>query len=122
MLNSRFNLDFVASPIKAIEMASYNNYDMILMDINLGSGISGLYVTRQLRKMDQYKLTPIIAVTVHSLPGDREIIINAGCTEYISKPIDRKRFLALIDKYDNHFSHLFHFSHSELIEIKSLVG
>ncbi len=82
----------------AIEMASSKNYDLILMDINLGLGINGMEATRQIRKIPGYAQTPIIAVTAYAMVGDREIFLEAGCTHYISKPFTKQEIVELINR------------------------
>ena len=69
-----------------------NNPDtaIILMDIRL-PGINGLDLTTKVR--EQWKNIPIIAQTAYALPGDKENCINAGCDDYIEKPIDRNNLL-----------------------------
>ncbi|MCB0021634.1 MAG: response regulator, partial [Caldilinea sp.] len=61
--------------------------DLILMDIQL-PGMDGLEVTRRLRLDSRFVVTPIIAVTALAMPGDRERCLEAGATEYISKPLN----------------------------------
>jgi signal transduction histidine kinase/CheY-like chemotaxis protein len=70
--------------------------DLILMDIKL-PGISGLEATEQIRQFN--RSIPIIAQTAYAFPGDRDLAINAGCNDYISKPINRQGLLALVNKY-----------------------
>lgn len=82
----------------AIEMASSKNYDLILMDINLGLGINGMEATRQIRKIPGYAQTPIVAVTAYAMVGDREIFMEAGCTHYISKPFTKQEIVELINR------------------------
>lgn len=71
-------------------------YDIILMDINLGRGGSGVVVTKQIRQIEEYKDTPIVALTAFALLGDREEFLSAGCTHYLSKPFNKKQLLALL--------------------------
>jgi PAS domain S-box-containing protein len=81
----------------AIKVVRENpDISIILMDIRL-PGMSGLEATQQIR--DFNKVIPIIAQTAYSLSGDREIAINAGCTDYISKPVNRNELHRLINKY-----------------------
>ena len=69
--------------------------DLILMDIHM-PGTDGLTATRILKKEPRTKHIPIIAVTARAMDGDREMILEAGCDGYISKPIRYKELLDLI--------------------------
>jgi CheY-like chemotaxis protein len=80
----------------ALALVKEKKYDAILMDINLGHGMSGVDVTRAIRQLAGYQSVPIVAVTAYAMDGDRNEFINAGCTHYISKPFSRKEFLRLI--------------------------
>ncbi|MBK9097755.1 MAG: response regulator [bacterium] len=73
-------------------------YDIILMDINLGKGMSGVETTREIRKIESYKDVPIVAITGFAMRGDREEFIQAGCTDYLSKPFTRSKLLKLISE------------------------
>lgn len=61
--------------------------DLILMDISLGGTFDGLEATRRLRADPRFDSTPIIALTAHAMPGDRERVLSAGCDEHWPKPI-----------------------------------
>jgi two-component system cell cycle response regulator DivK len=71
----------------ALEKATAENPDLILMDISIPK-IDGYEVTRRLKSQLNFKNTPIIALTAHAMKGDREKAIEAGCDGYISKPIN----------------------------------
>ncbi|MCP4539646.1 MAG: hybrid sensor histidine kinase/response regulator [Chloroflexi bacterium] len=73
--------------LSAIEIAKSELPDMILMDINI-SGLDGYEVTTRLRTVEDLQEIPIVAVTAATMQGDRERALIAGCTGYISKPID----------------------------------
>jgi len=70
--------------------------DLVLMDIQLPD-INGYEVTKQIKKIN--KDIPVIAQTAYALHGDREKALEAGCDDYITKPIKAKKLLSLIDKY-----------------------
>ncbi len=72
------------------------NFDLILMDIQL-SDMSGLEVTRLIRDNDRD--TPIIAQTAYAQQADRQVCLQAGCNDYIAKPIDDEDLIALVAKY-----------------------
>ena len=81
-----------------IELAGEVLPDLILMDIQL-PGMDGLEATRLLQKDDQFRNTPIVAVTSYAMSGDEEKAIDAGCIGYITKPIRTRGFLESISKY-----------------------
>ena len=69
--------------------------DVILMDIMM-PGMDGYETIEQIRKMTAYKDTPIIAVTAKAMAGDREKCIEAGASDYISKPVDSDQMISLL--------------------------
>ena len=71
--------------------------DIILMDIQLEGAMTGLDAVKILRERGVN--IPIIAVTAYAMKGDREKALNAGCDEYIPKPIPVKMLLELLQKY-----------------------
>ena len=81
----------------AVESCRKNpDIDLVLMDIRMPE-ISGYEATRKIREFN--KKVVIIAQTAYGLSGDREKAIEAGCNDYISKPINIPELLALIQKY-----------------------
>ena len=68
---------------------------MILLDIQL-PGMDGYAVAHALRAIEVLRETPIIAVTSHAMPGDREKAMVAGCSGYVEKPIDPDTFIAFL--------------------------
>ena len=83
--------------IQAIEACKNNSdIDLILMDIKMPR-MDGYKATKLIRQFN--KDVVIIAQTAYSLSGDREKTIEAGCNDYISKPINKASLYKLIDKY-----------------------
>jgi len=83
----------------AIELASKNKYDLILMDINLGPGINGIEVTSSIRKFPTNNSIPIIAVTGYAMPGDEEKLLHLGFDGYLAKPFTKESITNLIRSY-----------------------
>jgi CheY-like chemotaxis protein len=81
-----------------LELIKSGDPDLIILDIKLPE-ISGIDIIKELQKIEKFKETPIIAVTSYALKGDKEKILEAGFTEYISKPIKIKAFKHVINSY-----------------------
>ncbi len=81
---------------QAIKKANEEDFDLILMDIQLPI-INGLEATREIKQRDGD--IPIIAQTAYALTEDRQKALNAGCDDYIAKPMKRKHLLELIEKH-----------------------
>ena len=97
-LQPLFRVDHAADGVTALEKVRHSIYHAILMDINLGPGLSGLDVTREIRKFNGYSRIPIIAITGYAMPEDQEILLSAGCSNVISKPFDKKSLLNLLNE------------------------
>ncbi|MCX6270010.1 MAG: ATP-binding protein [Bacteroidetes bacterium] len=89
--------DYALDGESAVKMARKKKYAAILMDINLGPGIDGLEATRQIRKIPGYEQVPVIAVTGYTLSGDKERLIDGGCSHYLAKPFDKKTIVHLVE-------------------------
>jgi len=82
---------------EAVDVCRHNtDIDMVMMDIRLPE-LNGYDATRQIRKFNKEVI--IIAQTAFGLKGDREKAIEAGCNDYISKPINQLKLNELIRKY-----------------------
>lgn len=78
-----------------IELAKTEHPEVILMDISL-PGMDGLEATRLLKADPDTARIPVIALTAHAMPGDREKTVEAGCDYCVTKPFDVQKFLELL--------------------------
>jgi CheY-like chemotaxis protein len=78
-------------------LASHPNVDLVLMDVMMPE-IDGLEATRRIRKRPEHAALPIVALTAKALPGDRERCLEAGCSDFATKPVGPETLAALITK------------------------
>jgi CheY-like chemotaxis protein len=90
------SLDIANTGEQALKMTSTKQYSAILMDIDLGRGMSGIEATKRIRKMEGYENLPIVAVTALAMKGQKELFLSEGCSHYISKPFESKVFVSFI--------------------------
>jgi len=94
----------VGTGVKAIEACrNHPDIDLILMDIKMPE-MDGHEATRQIRLFNTEVI--IIAQTAFALQSDREMAIAAGCTDFISKPINKNKLKVLIETYFKEYAEL----------------
>lgn len=99
ILLNRANADIIwaKSGAEALELMHQNtDIKVILLDIQLPD-MCGVDVAKTIKK--EFPDKKIIVQTAFAMSGEREKILEAGCDEYVSKPIDSKRLLSLIEQY-----------------------
>ena len=79
----------------ALEILEKECPDIVLMDIQMPE-LDGFETTRRLRAQDRFKDLPIIAMTAHALKDDRELCLEAGMNDYVTKPIDPRILFAAL--------------------------
>jgi two-component system cell cycle response regulator DivK len=90
--------------VKAVDGPSALSYladaepDIILLDINL-PGIDGLELARRFKADDRLASIPLIATTAQVLVGDRERCLEAGCDDYLPKPLDIRKLREVMRLY-----------------------
>ena len=87
------NVTLAENGLQALQIMERQKFDVVLMDMQMPV-MDGYTATRKLR--DQGCTVPIIAVTAHAMKGDDEKCREAGCTGYMTKPIDGDRLLAAL--------------------------
>ena len=83
---------------RGLEMVEAERPDLVLMDLSLPK-MDGWTATRKLKAENDLKVIPIIALTAHAMVGDRERALEAGCDDYVSKPINIQELAAKLKKF-----------------------
>jgi len=83
---------------EGVKKATAERPDLILMDISLPQ-MDGLTATRRIKATPELQHIPIIALTAHAMVGDRERALDAGCDDYVSKPIDLRELANKLTRY-----------------------
>ena len=93
---TKAKLIWAKNVLEAVQKFLEQNVDLILIDIKMPE-IDGLTATKQIRlKSDS---VPIIAQTAYAMSEDKNKCLNAGCNDYLTKPINHKLLLSTINKF-----------------------
>lgn len=96
LLEDDYHLLIATDGAQAISMAQQNSPDLILMDISLPI-MDGYEATRRIRATTTS--IPIIGLSAHAMSGDAEKAKEAGCNDYLTKPIDEALLIQKLNEY-----------------------
>jgi PAS domain S-box-containing protein len=96
-LEKQADIEFAKDVEGALEKLKDNTYPLVILDINLKKGGSGVDVMREMKKMPVYTNTPVIACTAYAMAGEKEKLIAEGFKYYLSKPFDKAELIGIIN-------------------------
>ena len=93
-----YRVEMAGNAEEALQKLANGSPDLILMDVQM-PGMDGLTLTRRLKGNARTADIPVVALTALAMMGDRERTLEAGCSGYISKPINTRTFASEVSKY-----------------------
>ncbi|WP_052507372.1 response regulator [Desulfonatronovibrio magnus] len=87
--------------LQAVQLIMDNDFDLVLMDVQMPvmDGLEATAAVRESQELGAKSNIPIIAVTAHALPGDKESFLKAGMNDYLAKPVNIEEFKRVFRKY-----------------------
>jgi CheY-like chemotaxis protein len=103
LTSAGYECDIVDNGRQALEALAQSSYDVVLMDLQMPE-MDGFEATRQYRRREtagepRGRPLPIIALTASATSGDRQRCLDAGMTDYLSKPIEPLKLVDLIERH-----------------------
>ena len=99
ILSSRgYNVVEAVDGLEGLEMIRSLKPPLVLLDIDL-PGMGGIEIMGHVRADEALKHIPVIALTASAMQGDKERFLQAGCDDYLSKPVQVKQLLDMVAKY-----------------------
>ena len=98
LVGNGFEVDIAVDGDEGLHKARSRVYDLVLMDVEL-PGMDGLTLTRMLKADPKTAGVPIVALTANAMKGNEQEALAAGCSGYISKPIEVANFVQRISTY-----------------------
>ncbi len=95
-LNDIAKMDHANNYEETLTAISKASYDIILMDINLKDSIGGIELMKEIRKIEAYSKTPIIAITGYTSSMDQDTFMKEGFTGFLAKPFNQKQLRNII--------------------------
>ena len=90
------HIDIASDGAEGVEKASSKFYDVVLMDMQMPV-LDGIEATKQLRAQGYGR--PIIALTAHAMEEERRKTFAAGCTDHLTKPVNRQKLISVLARY-----------------------
>jgi PAS domain S-box-containing protein len=103
-LKNYCSLDFASDGKGAMEKIKAEKYDIILMDINLGIGLSGKEISKEIRKIKDYENTPIVAITGYATNSDKKSLLSGEFTHFLAKPFEKEQLIELLERISKNIS------------------
>jgi len=108
LLNAGMEVEEAANGREALEKLGKTaqgeepRFDLVLMDVQMPE-MDGYEATRRIREDSRFKDLPIVAMTAHVMKGDRELCVQAGMNDYVSKPIEPPHLLSVLRRWIRSF-------------------
>ena len=96
ILEDDYSLLVAKDGAEGVALTRQNKPDLVLMDISL-PGMDGYEATRRIRQT--FHALPIIGLSAHAMQGDAEKAFAAGCSDYLTKPVDEVLLLKKLKEY-----------------------
>ena len=95
ILRGRYEFERAKNGQEAVDKVGANSYDLVLMDLKMPV-MDGLQATKLIK--EHYPELPIVALTANAFDADRERAMEAGCNDFLAKPVNRELCYAVIQK------------------------
>ena len=92
-----FDVTEAADGAEALQLAKSKSFNLVLTDVNMPN-MDGIALTRELRKLPNYKFTPILTLTTESTPEKKQEGKTAGATGWLVKPFNPEQLLSTIKR------------------------
>ena len=96
ILKKHYRFERAKNGQEAVEMVDKNQYDIVLMDIKMPV-MNGLEATKAIK--EKHPDLPILALTANAFDSDRQLAMDAGCNDFLSKPVSSEECLETIKRY-----------------------
>jgi len=97
-LKDDYEVTFAPGVEEALEAVADESFDLLLLDINLGTRQGGVELLHEVRSQDEFGDIPAIALTAFAMPGDREDLLAQGFDAYVGKPFTHAELTTTIDQ------------------------
>jgi CheY-like chemotaxis protein len=96
MFSLHFKVEVCDNDEEFYKLLKKFKFDIIIMDISLKGFKDGLQLTKEIKNNPDFKNIPVICLTAHAFPQDRENALDAGVDEFLTKPVEASRLIHIL--------------------------
>ena len=97
-LRDNFDLEVTNSGETGVKLLNENQYDLLILDINLPGKMDGSAVLNEIKNNTNVCASPVLVVTAYAMKEDREKFISQGADDYLSKPVNKDDFMDKVNQ------------------------
>ncbi|HZY78295.1 MAG TPA: response regulator [Cyclobacteriaceae bacterium] len=100
LLAHHYSTEHVEDGETCLTLLEKENFDLVLMDINLGRGkMDGVQTMKKIKLLPAFKSLPVVAITSYAMPEDKERFLLQGFNGYLQKPVERPVLLEYLEAF-----------------------
>ena len=98
-LRDYYHVELTDNGESGLKLLEENNFDLLLLDVNLPGDLNGIDVYNRLKESEKYKNFPVVIITAYNMDNMKKKLLDKGVNDFLTKPIEKNFLLESIKKF-----------------------